>query len=288
MLAESGAYHYLYEPFNPGAGVGRDVCDVPFTRFFTYIHSGNEAAYLDPIREMVQGQYRWWRAAATARSPRDVGRLWRRHKEFASFRRKGMPPLIKDPIALASAAWMADRFGVDVIVLIRHPAAYVSSMKRMGWGFAPRNWALSQPDLMRDHLEPYRDELERLDADGGDIIDQTALAWKVLNHLVLQYRERYPDWVFVRHEDLSEDPVGGYRRLYQRLGLTFTSEIQATIEGYSGESNPDQAEGSVNTIRLNSRENVRGWRKRLSEDEIARIRARVEPLASQFYSEAEW
>jgi hypothetical protein len=288
MLAESGAYHYLYEPFNPTSGVGRDVCDVPFTRYFTYISPDDESLYYRPLRDLVRGRYRWWRALPAARSRADLARIWRTYREFERHRRNGIQPLIKDPIALVSAEWLASRFDLDVVIMVRHPAAFVSSMRRMGWGFAPRNWALSQPALMRDFLEPYRAELEDLDANGGDLIAQTSLVWKVLNYMVMKYQERHPNWLFVRHEDVSADPISGFAALYGRLGLDFHDGIRATIEGYSNESNPEQAEGSVNTIKLNSKRNIMGWRKRLTPDEVARIRECVEPISSHFYNDAEW
>lgn len=41
-------------------------------------------------------------------------------------------PLVKDPFALFSAEWFADNFDAEVIVIVRHPAAVVSSIKRLG------------------------------------------------------------------------------------------------------------------------------------------------------------
>ncbi len=34
-----------------------------------------------------------------------------------------------------SAEWLAKTYNINVVVLIRHPAAYIYSMKRMKWGF---------------------------------------------------------------------------------------------------------------------------------------------------------
>lgn len=288
MLTASGAYHYLYEPFNPNAGVGRDVCDVAFERYFTYICADNESRYLGPMRDMVESRYRTWRGVADARTPRDLKTVWNRHREFAGYRRDRIPPLIKDPIALVSAGWMADRLDVDVVLMVRHPAAYAASMRRMGWGFSPRNWALSQPELMRDLLEPFRAELDQLETAAGDLIDQAALGWKVLNHVALAYRERHPDWLLVRHEDLSADPVAGFRTLYGQLGLPFDQRVESTVEEHSSETNPDLADGNVNTIRLNSRKNVGSWRTRLTAEEVARVRACVEPVSQRLYPDAEW
>ncbi len=44
----------------------------------------------------------------------------------------------------------------------------------------PAVWALSQPLLLRDYLSPLEDELKLLKESKSDIIDQTALMWKVM------------------------------------------------------------------------------------------------------------
>jgi len=288
MLAESPQLYYVFEPFNPGAGAGRDICDAPFERFFTYISADNESAYYPAIRAMVEGRYNWRRGVALGRPKGGLAKAWRQYRAFAEYRRNQVLPLIKDPIALVSTEWMATRFDIDVVVMVRHPAAFVSSMKRMNWPFQPRRWALSQPALMRDFLEPYRAELEALDRTGGDIIDQASLLWKVLAHVVAQYRERHPDWIYLRHEDISLEPVAGFETLYGQLGLDFSEPIRCTIENYSAASNPNQAEGDAKTIQLNSRENISSWKKRLSLHEIDRIRFRVEGVCEAFYPDADW
>ena len=69
---------------------------------------------------------------------------------------------------------------------------------------------------MRDHLEPYRDEMQSIKSD--DVIGQAALLWKMIYGSVHATRELNPDFIIVRHEDLSRDPVSGYRDLYKLLG----------------------------------------------------------------------
>ena len=60
--------------------------------------------------------------------------------------------LLKDPIALFSTPWLVDRFNVHAVVMIRHPAAYVSSVSRLGWRF-DFGYLLGQDLLMRDLLD---------------------------------------------------------------------------------------------------------------------------------------
>ena len=40
--------------------------------------------------------------------------------------------LLKDPIACMSSEYLHREFEMDVVIIIRHPAAFVSSLQKMG------------------------------------------------------------------------------------------------------------------------------------------------------------
>ncbi len=69
--------------------------------------------------------------------------------------RRGATPLVKDPIALFSAEWLAATFDMRVLVMIRHPAAFAASIRRRGWRHRFADF-LEQPLLMRDLLGAVR------------------------------------------------------------------------------------------------------------------------------------
>ena len=142
---------------------------------------------------------------------------------------------MKDPFAVFSTPWFAKRLNCKVVITVRHPAAFASSLKRLNWPFDFQD-LLDQPLLMRDHLEPYRDEMQSIQPD--DVIGQAALLWKLIYRSVHTARERNPDFIVVRHEDLSRDPVAGYRDLYQSLGLEFTPRVEKIILNSSSSENP--------------------------------------------------
>ncbi len=51
---------------------------------------------------------------------------------YYKYRMYNIRPLIKDPIGLFSYKWLVSKFDMDVLVLIKHPAAFVSSLKKNG------------------------------------------------------------------------------------------------------------------------------------------------------------
>jgi hypothetical protein len=194
--------------------------------------------------------------------------------------------LLKDPFAVFSTPWFAKRLSCKVVITVRHPAAFASSLKRLNWPFDFQD-LLNQPLLMRDHLEPYREELESMPSD--DVIGQAALLWKLIYRSVHATRESNPDFIIVRHEDLSRDPVPGYRDLYKALGLEFTSRVEKIILNSSSSENPKElSRKKVHDFKLDSLANIDIWKKRMTTEEIDHVRKITQEISPHYYSEEEW
>ena len=195
-------------------------------------------------------------------------------------------PLIKDPFAVFSVSWFAERLGCRVVITVRHPAAFASSLKRLNWPFDFRD-LLEQPLLMQRWLDIDRAEMESVQSD--DIIGQAALLWRGVYRVIARMMKLHPLFIVVRHEDLSLDPVSGYRDLYTALDLDFTPKVEGIILNASSSENPTElSKKKVHAVRLDSRANLDNWKKRLSADEIVRIRKMTGKTAKLFYSDEEW
>jgi len=96
--------------------------------------------FRDAALYQIKGGGAWSFVRRTGRTVRS----WKR-------RLAGERPLLKDPIAFFSAEWLARTYGADVVVLIRHPAGFAGSLKRMGSSFDFNDF-LGQPDLLRASL----------------------------------------------------------------------------------------------------------------------------------------
>ena len=107
--------------------------------------------------------------------------------------------------------------------------------------------------------------------------------------VVLNYQKQFGDWVYVRHEDLARDPISGYRALYERLGLKFARDHEEAILHFSKDTNPGEVPVSqIGEIRRNSKATITTWKKRLSEDEILRVKEGVWPVARHWYGDGDW
>lgn len=297
MLAASGEAAYISEPLN--VLHRRGVLKVPTKYWYTYICPDNENDYLPAVQEMLTFNYHF-RAefrSLSSREPevlfRDLLRMGRDSWSFVQGKVRGQRPLVKDPFAVFSIPWFVQRLGFQVVVTVRHPAAFASSLKRLDWPFQFID-LLKQPLLMRDWLEPFRQEIEELlikvdPSATPDILAQGSLLWRIIYTTVARMQQDIPQIQIVRHEDLSLDPLSGYKNCYQRLGLSFSPKAQKVISESSSSENP--TEGSKQNAfdtHLNSRANLNNWKKRLSPAEIQKIRLLTDETAALFYPDFSW
>lgn len=195
--------------------------------------------------------------------------------------------LLKDPFAVFSAPWFADKLGCQVAITIRHPAAFASSLKRLNWSFDFNN-LLSQPDLMHDWLEPFREDMEKALL-SQDIIQQASLLWRMIYQVVTTYHRERPQFQLVRHEDLSIDPLGRFHTLYTNLGLPFTPRVQKVIMKSSRPANPKELSGrAIHTVHLDSLANLNNWKRRLDGEEIRQVRRLTGDVAAHYYPDGDW
>jgi hypothetical protein len=195
---------------------------------------------------------------------------------------------MKDPIAIFSTEWLAKKFDMDVVMLIRHPVAFVSSIKRLNWQHNFSDF-IEQPLLMQDHLHPFEAELKDHVLNKRDIIDQGILLWKLIYFMVDKFRKAHEDFIFVKHEDLSLNPLEEFRTLFTRLNVKLTEDIRRMIMEYSDACNPAEApQGVMHQLKRNSTASINNWKTRLSDLEVKRIREGVESISSLFYKDEDW
>lgn len=284
MLAANPQTAYISEPMNVLHRPGVMRAKVPL--WYTYITTENEAVYVDALLETLDYRYHLPAEIASLRSGHDLLRMGRDVSIFLRGRLFRQRPLLKDPFAIFSLAWFAKRLQCQILVTVRHPAAFASSLKRLNWLFDFRD-LLAQPLLMRDWLEPYRSRMESMPAD--DIIAQASLLWAMVYRSVQFACKQVPSVQVVRHEDLSLDPVREFRRLYADMALEFSPGVERKIRESSSAENPAElARQKVHSVKLDSRANLHNWKRRLAPDEIARIRKLTEEVAYGYYPDVEW
>jgi hypothetical protein len=285
MLAASPNVGYVHEPFNVHRWPNWVPVQMPHV--FMYICADNEHLYERSIEDVLAFRYPV-RNVVSAPDLRHLAQAAAEIPLSVLYRVRRMRPLLKDPIALMSAEWLAERFGAQVVTMIRHPAAFASSIKRLSWRFDFQNWR-DQPLLQRDLVGEYEGPIREFAEREHDIVDQAILMWNVLHHVIAGYQERHPDWSFVRHEDLSEEPLKGFRELYDVLGLPWDQLAEDAIIRSSTDSTRKEVPTYLHrTVRRDSRAARWTWLTRLSEEERERVRAGTADVAARWYGDRDW
>jgi Sulfotransferase family len=284
MLALSPEVGLIHEPFSPDTSAG--VSGGPFERAFQYVCAENEDEYVERVERTLRFSYDFRRQLPTIRSLRVLRRTGIDVWKFCANRARRSRPLVKDPIAVFSSEWFASRFDAQVVVLVRHPAAFASSLVRLRYSHDFKSF-LAQPLLLRDHLGRFEAEIRDFAARERDCFEQAILLWRLIYSTVDTFRARQPEWTVVRHEDLAGDPASGFESLYASLGLELSDRIRRLIAEHSAEENPAELAG-WHDVRLNSRASVGSWKTRLSPEQIERVREGTRDVWPAFYAGDDW
>jgi hypothetical protein len=284
MLSADADTAYISEPLNVLHRPG--VFRAQVQHWYQYICGENEGEYLPAFHSLLDYDYHLMDEIRSIRSRKDFLRMGRDFMIFYYALERGQRALLKDPFAVFSVPWFMQKLNCKVVITVRHPAAFASSLQRLGWSFDFKD-LLDQPLLMRDHLEVHRDEMSAIKAD--DVIRQASLLWKMIYASVQTTRKLIPDLHIVRHEDFSRDPINKFRDLYAALGLGFTSRVQKTILNSSSSENPAELSlKKTHSVKLDSTANIKNWKKRLSAEDLKRIRTLTEGVSELYYSNEDW
>lgn len=290
VIAQAPGTGYINEIFSPAPHT-HGFFRKPITHWFEYIDEGNSELYFSYVDSMLAFKYPTAKILKGANSFRAAVRSVKDQAGFLRHRLCKDIPILKDSFAVFAAPWLAATFGMRVLVMIRHPAAFYLSIKVKDWHFDFNNF-LEQPELMNRYLHPFEAEIREQVKSSGGILAQATLLWNCIHTVVASYMLEHPQWQFVRHEDLSFAPIAGFERIYGNLQLEFTEAVVATILRSSDPRNPAFPEqwktAPLDDYRRNSKVVPHNWKRMLTPIEISAVRERTNPVASIFYRDEDW
>ncbi len=286
VIATTPSLTYISEPLNVNHSLG--VLGIPVQHWYTYICEANEDAFLTAYQDALNFRYRTLLAVKNLQSWEDLLKMGRDQLIFLRAKLLNHRPLLKDPFAVFSVPWFSRKLNCRIVVVVRHPLGFVSSLKRLDWSFDFHN-LLAQPQLIQDHLGEYREEIADIMEHPGDIVGQGIVLWKVVYSVVAKYRRQLEEVEVVRHEDLSLQPLQEFLRIFHHLGLDFNEDIRRKIADTSQDDNPQELPpGSEHSVQLDSRANLGNWRRRLTTSEVNRIVTATQDHLYGYYDQDEW
>jgi hypothetical protein len=275
-LGKARGVRFYYEPDNVDADpTAEDVAGRRGFGPYPVIDSDEDAGQFAPLWDLVfsgrlpfahRGRRKLRPAAQIAlRLPRVMrDPLVRRAASFSA----RMPAraeciVVKTIYATFSLEWLMARYQPQVIAMQRNPLNVVSSWRELR---IPLFDLATRPIIRSRYIEPLG--IEPPDAGASDI---ARIAWHVglLTHVIAEAVDGHPEWVFVTHEDLCEDPATTIRSVCDQVGLVWTEDIARFLT-----DNNRRGEGLA-PVRIATEEPTR-WRQRLTDPEVAEIEAVLE------------
>ena len=267
---------YVHEPFN----IEKENKNSPLTFWFEHVLNA-PLSHQKKTKHYINSYFKVVHPNTIKRLPQQKS-LKSLYHYFADLKsRMTTRTVLKDPIALMSAEWIYKNYKADVVVLIRHPAAFIASLKVKNWEFDFNNY-LNQPLLMDGYLKDYKTVIADYCQNKKDIIDQGILLWNTIHDVIDYYQSNYKnEWHFVKHEDLSHHPTAEFKKLFSKIELTMNSAVSDYIK-----ETTTSKEDSY--LTRNSKDNIKEWKNRLSDNEIQRIKKGTQNVWEKFYSESDW
>lgn len=174
--------------------------------------------------------------------------------------------IIKSVHSPMSAGFVAALTDAQVVVIRRNPLNAVASWLELGW----------LPQHIGANAAQEQEIGESLGAppppDSAPIEVRQAWSYAALTRSLDIEAAQHPDWLVVQHEDLCNAPGEGFDTLFERLGLTLGSEVEASLAEH------DQPDSGYATRRVASAQAER-WKTRLSDEQVEMIRSTAGSLS---------
>ena len=183
--------------------------------------------------------------------------------------------VIKDPTASLMADWIANRFHAQILIVMRHPCGFASSLEALGWNLGV-NSLLRQDVLMQDHLEGFRDVLNK--ARNDKWLTRGAI-WGAIHSVFARQLASNPDWRLLRYENLCANPTGQFETLAEEFGLELNLSTRQKIEALSATDSTDSG-----STRRNSHLMPDIWQHRMSPGEIDAVMGVVGEFGLDYYA----
>ena len=284
VLCAATGVAYLHEPFNPAKGV--KGC----TKRYLYLDRDSEGSQESAVREAVQmlgnlkASYiekpRISRTAFVDTLSRAVGGRGGLNQMIARLTPGLNTGILKDPTAFLMADYLFSRHGMKPVIIVRHPASWYASWKRMGWQ-TNMDLMFAQPAVVQKYLFDDVDLFKRVRTGS---VEEAALFWKSVYCVLLTQADKH-GWTVIKHEDLSLNPVDEAKKLYQDLALPWSSRVERKIERWTTNNSADAPSGRPLDIRRDSANIFSSRIAEVSDDERTVLYKMTLPISSRFYDE---
>lgn len=271
ILAHSKGVLYLWEPFQAGLKSKNRPGKGVFDYWFEYLDPDREydrvSTFLRNYAKLHSSDFLNVKSRRIAEITFQLKIIWKKLFNQAGLIKQRF--LLKDPIAFFSAEWLCKHLSsLKVIVMVRNPISFIRSLQSLGWDIDLAE-ITQQETLMKLLPRKTRYDITRCaDNPDVDIIDKGIAFWNLVYGRALEYRVNKPDWLFIRLEELAENPsIMGSIFKYCELQLPSSMnrlmdsayhDAQSYLRNFS-QRNGILSVSERNRIESSTRDTARDW-----------------------------
>ena len=238
ILSLSSKVDYLHEPFNPVIGIDKLISKNVYLPLG--LQNENSQFYFDIINNLKnynvkfkpgRNDYDNFIKKMIKKVIGGRGELYLKQAK-SNFLREAV--IIKDPTSYFMTEFLANYFSFKPVIILKHPLSFVASWKNLNWE-PDLSLIYDQADLIKDYLS---DDYELMKRKNLDAIQKISILWRVAHKVIFNWAKKYKKWIIVKHEDISNNPINEFYKLYETLELTWSKNIENKINKYTNSKNP--------------------------------------------------
>ncbi|MEL6929627.1 MAG: hypothetical protein AAFO95_13445 [Cyanobacteria bacterium J06600_6] len=279
---------YIHEPFNPQCGM------IGMERWYPYIRPTIDTDEMKCFHELTKKIFSYdlnfkkyvprndpWHRQAIKRAVGSRGEFYLRLAKPNPFHTAA---IIKDPIGNLLTEYLHHNFQVKPVIVIKHPLSFIASLKRVNWWIQTSWITENQPYLVEDY---FNQELNFVNRKYATLLEGSAAYWRATYKVLLEQAEKHPEWQVITLEELSQEPVESFHRLYNNLGLPWSDRVSNKIKKLTVGNRSAQAKsGLVQDFKRNSADIFKQSLKSIDLEERRAIFEIVKDVALKIYPES--
>ena len=291
MLNLRNEFNIVEEPLNISNNTGWIGSKIQ--NYFLYIDEANSSLFKKEFDKLIyKYDYRFFKQLSFISNFNDFKKVIKDYIVSIKYKYNNNRLLIDDPFAVFSAEWFYKEYNADVIIMIRHPASFVSSLKLLKYEF-PFSHLSNQKNLVEFKLKKYKSQLDEYTIDKKSIVEQGVFLWMMIYDVVNQFRNKYKtDWMFVRFEDIIRYPETNIHEISQYVGLPTNSFITELEKAKSSSISDKEIklldEQNKISNSYSTKDHLCSYKKILTEQEIAYVKEKAKNIWCEFYSDEDW
>lgn len=177
--------------------------------------------------------------------------------------------------------WLMDHFDLKAIVLVRHPAAVVSSSLKFGENF---HWHRENPKVSINNHQKYNPEFLKRYHDAAQIVNSAeahlAFQWAVQYDYLINHPYNNLKWLTVSYEKLYLHPEEEVNRIFNYLDFQVPENTWDKLKKVSFSSSSDHSKDAIK-----SGNQLEGWKRNLTKKQVSNIFQVLNAIGIDFYTE---